>query len=117
MVSVDELKNAIANNLGVVAAGVGAVAVGSGLAAAAVIGSNRKKKVSSKRGRARDRKYVSRQKHERNYKRKTPGKRYKTKHSRKSKSRKGVKYTKNGQPYIILASGKARFIKGKRRAK
>lgn len=26
-----------------------------------------------------------------------------------------VKYTKNGQPYIILASGKARFIKGRRR--
>jgi hypothetical protein len=31
--------------------------------------------------------------------------------------RQGVKYTKNGQPYIILASGKARFIKGKRRVK
>lgn len=28
---------------------------------------------------------------------------------------KNVKYTKNGQPYIILASGKARFIKGRRR--
>lgn len=31
------------------------------------------------------------------------------------RSRKGgVRYTKNGQPYIILKSGKARFIKGKR---
>ena len=28
---------------------------------------------------------------------------------------KNVKYTKNGQPYIILASGKARFIKGRRK--
>ena len=27
---------------------------------------------------------------------------------------KGVKYTKHGQPYIILKSGKARFIKGRR---
>lgn len=34
--------------------------------------------------------------------------------SRKSR-RSGTRYTKNGQPYIILASGKARFIKGKRR--
>ena len=31
------------------------------------------------------------------------------------KRKRGVRYTKNGQPYIILASGKARFIKGKRR--
>lgn len=33
---------------------------------------------------------------------------------RRMKSKGGVKYTKNGQPYIILKSGKARFIKGKR---
>ncbi len=25
-----------------------------------------------------------------------------------------IKYTKRGQPYIILKSGKARFIKGRR---
>lgn len=30
------------------------------------------------------------------------------------KGRRGVKYTKNGQPYIIMKSGKARFIKGRR---
>ena len=51
-----------------------------------------------------------------NYKRKL--KRKSKKHSKRKHSsrRKGkVKYTKNGQPYIILASGKARFIKGKRR--
>lgn len=36
----------------------------------------------------------------------------------KQYARKGgrsVKYTKNGQPYIILANGRARFVKGKRR--
>lgn len=40
---------------------------------------------------------------------------------RRSKSRKThvkrkgkIKYTKNGQPYIILSSGKAKFIKGRR---
>jgi hypothetical protein len=27
----------------------------------------------------------------------------------------GIKYTKNGQPYKILANGRARFIKGRRR--
>lgn len=116
MVTVDELKNGIANNIGTIAIGAGVAAVGAGVLGAALIGSNRKKKASTKRGRARDRKYVSKQKHERNYKRKTPGKRYKSRKSKRT-SRKGIKYTKNGQPYIILASGKARFIKGKRRNK
>ena len=37
----------------------------------------------------------------------------KKKHS--SKRRKGKHYTKNGQPYIILASGKARFVKKTKR--
>lgn len=31
------------------------------------------------------------------------------------RKRGGVKYTKNGQPYVILKSGKARFIKGRRK--
>jgi len=31
------------------------------------------------------------------------------------KGGKSVKYTKNGQPYIILSNGRARFIKGKRK--
>jgi hypothetical protein len=42
-------------------------------------------------------------------------KKYGTAKQYKRKGGKSVKYTKNGQPYIILASGKARFIKGKRR--
>ena len=36
-------------------------------------------------------------------------------HKRSKRSSGGVKYTKNGQPYKILANGRARFIKGKRR--
>lgn len=45
----------------------------------------------------------------------------KSKHNRRSspkrarRSTRGIKYTKNGQPYRILANGRARFIKGKRR--
>jgi antitoxin (DNA-binding transcriptional repressor) of toxin-antitoxin stability system len=116
MVTVDDLKNAISSNIGTVAAGVGVAAIGAGLVGAAIIGSKRKKKASTKRGRSRDGMFISREKHERRYKRKTKGRRYKTKKSKRT-GRRGVKYTKNGQPYIILASGKARFIKGKRRAK
>lgn len=121
MVNLDSVKDAatdfITDNAVPIAIGTGVAVVGAGLVGLAVAGSNRKKKTSSKRGRSRDRKFISKQKWERNRKRKTPGKRYKTKRSKRSKSRKGVKYTKNGQPYIILASGKARFIKGKRRAR
>jgi len=62
----------------------------------------------------------------RKVRRKTRKSRRKAKHSRRKrrhtkrnrvykKSRGGVKYTKNGQPYKILANGRARFIKGKRR--
>lgn len=51
------------------------------------------------------------------YKRKSKKKRYGTAKQYKRKGGKSVKYTKNGQPYIIMASGKARFIKGKRRKK
>jgi len=80
-------------------------------------GSRKKRKSnrsrSRSRSRSRDYKYLSKQKHEQRYKskRKRPYKVYKSKKSRRG----GVKYTKNGQPYIILSSGKARFIKGKRR--
>ncbi len=116
MVSVDEIKNAVSNNIGTVAAGVGVVALGAGLAGIAIAGSKRKKKARTKRGLSRDRKFVSKQKHERRRKRKTKGKRYKSRRTiSKKTNRRGVKYTKNGQPYIILKSGKARFIKGKRR--
>ena len=91
---------------------IGAVA-GAGLVAGAVALNKRKKTYKSQRsksrGISRDRKFISKQKWEQRYKRKTPGKRYKTKKTRKS----GIHYTKNGQPYIILSSGKARFIKRK----
>lgn len=104
-------------------AAVGAVAVGAGIAGGLAVAKSRKKrKAKTKKGRARDRKYRSKQKHELAYvrRKKRAGKKitrpaYKT---RKSKKRVGkVYYTKNGQPYKILASGKARFIKGKRRTK
>lgn len=115
----NELKNDVvgfvAENPVGVAVGTGAAIVGVGLVGAAVLGSSRKKKTS--RGRKRDRKFKSKQKHEQRYKRKRKFKVYKSKKHKMKTKRKGIKYTKNGQPYVILANGRARFIKGKRRAK
>lgn len=78
----------------------------------------KKIKKKTKKGRARDIKFRSKQKHERRYKRKRPYKVYgkkgwiKPKSKSKSKKRTGkIYHTKHGQPYKILASGKARFIK------
>jgi len=97
----------------------GAVTV-LGLGTAAIVGAvkrrkNKRSKTRSSRkrtGRARDRRYISREKHERAYQKsrkrkgkKTFGKRY--------KSKKGIRYTKNGQPYKIMSNGRARFIKRK----
>jgi len=106
--------------LGTAAIGAGILVIGTGVAIAAVSGSKSKRK-TSKRGRKRDRVFKSKQKHERKYKRKKKYKVYgkkgwiKPKKSSSSKRRKVYYAKKTGQPYILLKSGKARFIKGKRR--
>lgn len=63
---------------------------------------SKRKKYSghTKRGWKLDRAKRSKEKHELAYQRR-----------KKSKSKKGIHYTKNGQPYKILANGRARFIK------
>lgn len=105
-------------------AGVTALGVG-GVVLAKTIGKKRKaRKKKTSRGRSRDRKFISKQKHEKAYVRrkkkkgkKITRKRYKTR-SKKTKKKVGkIYYTKKGQPYKILSSGKARFIRGKRRFK
>ncbi len=48
-------------------------------------------------------------------KKRSSKKRYGTAKQYKRKGGKSVKYTKNGQPYIILANGRARFVKGRRK--
>ncbi len=124
----DSAKEILKTPIGSATAGAvlgGAVVGGTILTAQAI---NKKSKSSTirkkktKKGSSRDRKYISKQKHEVAYQRrrkkiskKTYGKKYK-KHSRsKSKSKKGIHYTKNGQPYKILANGRARFIKKARK--
>ena len=77
------------------------------------------KKTSKKKGGSRDRKFISKQKHEQAYvrRKRKAGKKitrtqYKTKTSKTTKKRVGKLYfTKKGQPYKIMASGKARFVK------
>ena len=122
-ISIDGLKNVITENKNLLLGGAAGVAVG-GLATAGIIAStnSKNKKKSSKKRKSkgsRDRIFKSKQKHERRYKRKRKYKVYgkkgwinpKKKKSKSSRSKKGVHYTKNGQPYILLRSGKARFIK------
>lgn len=90
--------------------------LGTGILTAAILGGRKKR---SSRGRKRDRKFISKQSWERRYVKKHGSRGRKKYHSRKkSKSRHGRKVfyaRKTGQPYIRLANGQARFIKGKRR--
>lgn len=91
-------------------------AVAAGVATGAVIaasgnGSSRRKR--SKRSLKQDRARVSRQPWEVAYQ-KRKRRLARRKKSKKSRSRKGIRYTKNGQPYKIMANGRARFIKKKR---
>ena len=66
---------------------------------------------TTRRKKRRTSKKSKRRKH---YKR-SRKKRYGTAKQYARKGGKSVKYTKNGQPYIILSNGRARFVKGRRR--
>lgn len=105
---VNGAQNVITNNP--IASVLGAAAIG-GIAGAGIVGitsaviKKRKKakrtstkKTSKRKTKRRSTKYA-----------RTAGK-------RKDRSKKRIRMTKNGQPYVILASGKARFI-SKRSAK
>jgi len=109
------------------AIGVGVLGAG-GLVGAALVAKKRKKaakrtsaRKKTSKGRRRDIKFISKQKHEQAYikrKRKAGKKITRKRYKTKSKSRKRTGktyYTKKGQPYKILASGKARFIKRRKK--
>jgi Flp pilus assembly protein TadB len=85
---------------------IGAGAVGAGvLGAAAVVKSRRKTKKKTKKSTTKRKRKKTTKKKKRNYKyARTAGK-------RKDTSTRRIRMTKNGQPYVILKSGKARFIK------
>lgn len=100
----------IKSNIGAVASGAGGLVVGSaiGLAAGVAVASKTKRK---RRKSARNPKRSRRNPYKRTRKRtrRTP----RTAGKGKDRSTKRIRYTKKGQPYVIMASGKARFIKKK----
>ena len=77
-------------------AGAGALALGAGITAVAVTKRRKSKRKSSK---------------SRNSKRKKGRRTPRTAGKGKDRSRRRIRYTKNGQPYVITGSGKAKFIK------
>ncbi len=94
-----------------VATGVGGVVVGASLVGAGVAVASAVKKRRRKTAKKRT---TKRRTTRRTTKRKPAKKRTKyarTAGKRKDTSKRRIRMTKNGQPYIILASGKARFIK------
>jgi hypothetical protein len=108
--------NPIASVIGGTAA-VTAVALGS----AAVLGRSTSGSKTKRKGRKikhtsrgwkQDRKRKSKQKWEVAYRRR---KARKGRRKGRMVRRKGVHYTKNGQPYILMKSGKARFVKKSKR--
>lgn len=100
-----------------IGAAAGTTALATGLIVATGTKKRKARKKKTTRGRSRDRKFRSKQKHEQKYKRKKPYKVYKKKGIIKPGKKTGKKrtgsihFTKKGQPYKIMANGKARFIK------
>lgn len=94
-----------------------AIVAGAGLAAAGVATyiKRRKKKKSSKRKKRKSTKRRSRSRRTRRTTRRTRKRRYGTERQYKRKGGLDVKYTKNGQPYVIQSNGRARFIKRSKR--
>lgn len=106
-----------------VASGTGAV-IGAGTTAA-IIGTIKKKRKKAKKKTKKSKKKTTKRKSKRRklkfgskaYRKKYLGKKRKkqkqpyTAGKRKDTSTRRIRYTKNNQPYVILANGRARFIK------
>lgn len=93
-------ENPIATAVG--AAGAGAVL---GVGTAAVIGAVKSRKAKRRKTRSSRKRSSSSKRRKKRYKyARTAGK-------KKDRSTRRIRMTKTGQPYVILASGKARFIK------
>jgi hypothetical protein len=91
--------------LGPVGAGVGGAVIGAGVGSVATSSILKSKSKRRKRAKSRgSRKRTYRGKHRARYTPRTAGK-------RKDRSHKRIRYTKNGQPYVIKANGRALFIK------
>jgi len=126
MVDTSNATDFIKSNIGLIGAGVGGAAIGAGVGSVVTAGIIKKRAKKSKRkakhksskrrtthkrklkfgSKAYRKRYLGKRRHHKQRKPHTAGKRKDTSHKR-------IRYTKNNQPYIILSSGKARFISKK----
>jgi hypothetical protein len=97
---------------GAIGAAVGLIVGGT---AGYLVGRRKKKSKSSSKSKKR-RASSSKSKKRRKGSRRSRSRRRYTPHTagkRKDRSTRRIRYTKNGQPYVLMRSGKARFIKKK----
>jgi hypothetical protein len=94
------------DNIGTIGIGVGSFAAGAALGSIAT--SAYRKRKSSKRKKRR-----VKAKRKSSYRKRGKQKKPYTAKKRKDTSHRRIRYTKNNQPYVIMASGKARFISKK----
>lgn len=94
---------------------LGSITPTAAITPTSALGSSTPKRATSTRKHAKKKATKRRKKAKKSSKRRSRKKRYGSAKQYARKGGKSVKYTKNGQPYIILRSGKARFIKGRRR--
>lgn len=110
---VNDVTSFVKENPLVSGLGLGLLGATAIVTTVATVKSNKSKSKSSKRRTKRRRKVksVHRRKSRRSKKRtrRTP----RTAGKRKDTSHKRIRYTKRGQPYIIMSNGRARFIKHK----
>lgn len=110
-----QVTDYIKSNLGMIGVGAGAAAlgVGTGVVVGKAIGGGSPSKKKTKKKKTTKRKLTALQKRRKKIiarkGRQTPY----TARGRKDRSTRRIRYTKNSQPYVILKSGKARFISKK----
>lgn len=96
---IGDVKQAISNPI---TSAIGGAVIGSAVTGTIIAATRKSTKRRKKTSKSRK---TSRKKKKRSYKyARTAGK-------RKDTSRKRIRMTKNGQPYVIMANGRARFIK------
>jgi hypothetical protein len=99
------VTNFVKSNIGTIGAGAAGIGIGAVLGGSAVYALTKSRKKSKRKS--------VRKRNTKNRRSKTRKKKYypRTAGKRKDRSTKRIRFTKTGQPYVLMASGKARFIK------
>jgi hypothetical protein len=109
MVTIQGVTGFLKDNATTIGVGIGGVALGATLGALAVSKSTKSRKRSSTTSRKRKSNRSNKRSKKSSRGPRTPH----TAGKRRDTSTRRIRVTKNGQPYVILASGKARFISKK----